>query len=292
MEQVIEFSKMQALGNDYLYLNLFDEGLSKKLSGININQLAKEMSDRHFGCGSDGLVLIQPGQAAPVAMRMFNADGSESEMCGNALRCVARFAYEHRLVKEIEFQIETKAGLRRVEVILQNHRIQTIRAEMGVPQLQGTAIPSRLEAEEVLDHGFDILGQSFQASLVNMGNPHFVTFVEDVGSLYLERIGPPIENHSLFPRRINAEFVEVHNPHRAKQRTWERGAGETLACGTGACAVTVAGILTGRLKSPVNIGLLGGELLLEWAGKGHPVFLTGTAEFVYQGQYSVKTKAE
>ncbi len=269
---------MQGIGNDYVYVNLTQEHVSKP------EELARKLSDRRFGIGGDGLVLIDKSDKADLSMRMFNADGSESEMCGNAIRCVARYGFEHGLVEKTELTVSTLAGIKFISIQQDDWgRFVSARVNMGVPVLDPARIPALVEGAQVVDHLFDFESYHFQGTLVSMGNPHLVTFVDHVDLAPVSSLGPLIERCKLFPNRINVEFVEVLGPQRAKQRTWERGSGETLGCGTGASAVLVAGVLTGRLKSPAVLELLGGELTLDWAGPGHPLFMTGPATEVFEG---------
>jgi len=275
---------MHGIGNDYVYINLTEEQVSLPA------ELARKISDRHFGVGADGLVLIDRSPIADLSMRMFNADGSESEMCGNAIRCVAKYGYEHGLVDKTKLEIDTLAGVREVELQLDDWgRAGLVRVNMGVPELAGNRIPSTFGSEPMIDTPIEIDGQTFQATLVNMGNPHFVTFVDDVDQLDVARLGPMIEGCSLFPNRINVEFVQILSPTSAKQRTWERGSGETAACGTGASATLVAGLLTGRLEKHSTIELTGGRLQIAWEGRNHPLFMSGPAVEVFEGTLEVPT---
>ena len=268
---------MQGAGNDYIYVNLSQEELSKSPA-----ELAQMLCDRHFGIGGDGLVLIDKGQGTDLTMRMFNADGSEAEMCGNAVRCVAFYGLINGLTDKKSVSVHTKAGVKQIEILEVNPA--RIRVNMGVPDLRPAFLPARVEGERVLDQEFDFGGTKIRGSLVSMGNPHLVTFVDNLDTLDIETLGPLIEQDPRFPNRINIEFVQVFSPERARQRTWERGSGETLACGTGASAVLVAGALTGRLGRKAHITLLGGELTLEWEGEGKPLFMTGGAVKVFDGE--------
>jgi len=276
----MKFTKMHGAGNDYVYVDGFSETVAAPAD------LAKAISDRHFGVGGDGLILILPSTVADVRMRMFNADGSEAEMCGNGLRCVAKYAYDHGLVKGRNVTIETGAGLLPVELYTNaSGKVDRVRVNMGRPRLTRAEIPMTGPPDErVIDRELTVLDRTFRISCVSMGNPHCVIFVDDVDGFPVATYGPVIEHHELFPRRTNVEFVQVLSANEVRQRTWERGAGETLACGTGASAVTVAGLLTGRTGSRLLNHLAGGDLELTWDGDGE-VFMTGPAVEVFTGEY-------
>ena len=276
----MKFTKMHGAGNDYVYVDGFAESVDDPA------ELAKAVSDRHFGVGGDGLILILPSTVADVRMRMFNADGSEAEMCGNGLRCVAKYAYDHGLVKGLEVVVETGAGLLPVKLFANAAgKVDRVQVNMGRPRLSRAEIPmTGPPAERVIDRELTILDRTFRISCVSMGNPHCVIFVDDVDAFPVATYGPVIEHHELFPRRTNVEFVQVISASEVRQRTWERGAGETLACGTGASAVTVAGLLTGRTGSRLLNHLAGGDLELTWDGDGE-VFMTGPAVEVFTGEY-------
>mgnify|MGYP001289378671 CR=1 FL=1 len=276
----IKFTKMHGAGNDYVYIDGFKEKVEDPAA------LAREISDRHFGVGSDGLIMILPSNDADVKMRMFNADGSEAEMCGNGIRCVAKYAFDHGLVRKQKMVIETGAGSLPVQLYLgAGDLVEKVRVNMGSPRLLRGEIPmTGPENERAVDIGIAVAGQTLAATCVSMGNPHCVIYVDDVEHFPVADIGPYIENHDLFPQRINVEFVEVISPTEVRQRTWERGAGETLACGTGASAVTVAGVLTGRTERKIVNHLLGGDLELEWRADGE-VTMIGPASEVFSGEY-------
>ena len=276
----IKFTKMHGAGNDYVYIDGFKEKVEDPAA------LAREISDRHFGVGSDGLIMILPSNDADVKMRMFNADGSEAEMCGNGIRCVAKYAFDHGLVRKQKMVIETGAGSLPVQLYLgAGDLVEKVRVNMGSPRLQRGEIPmTGPENERAVDIGIAVAGQTLAATCVSMGNPHCVIYVDDVEHFPVADIGPYIENHDLFPQRINVEFVEVISPTEVRQRTWERGAGETLACVTGASAVTVAGVLTGRTERKIVNHLLGGDLELEWREDGE-VTMIGPASEVFSGEY-------
>jgi diaminopimelate epimerase len=279
----MKFTKMHGAGNDYVYVDGFAESIAEPA------ELARAVSDRHFGVGGDGLILILPSERADVRMRIFNPDGSEAEMCGNGLRCVAKYAFDHGLVKGLRITVETGAGLLPVEMFPNAAgRVDRVRVNMGRPRLACAEIPMTGPASErVIDRELQVLDRTFRITCVSMGNPHCVIYVDDVTAFPVATYGPAIENHALFPRRTNVEFVQVLTPEEVRQRTWERGAGETLACGTGASAVTVAGILTGRTGNHLLNHLAGGDLELSWDGAGE-VFMTGPAAEVFTGNYQPK----
>jgi len=276
----MKFTKMHGAGNDYVYVNGFSETVADPA------RLAVEISDRNFGVGSDGLILILPSSVADVRMRMFNADGSEAEMCGNGIRCVAKYVYENSLARKTTLAVETGAGVLTLELVLAaDDSVARVRVDMGEPRLRRGEIPLLGPAEEqAIDIELAVAGMTLHGSCISMGNPHCVIFVEDVADFPVAEIGPLVENHELFPKRINVEFVQVVSPREVRQRTWERGAGETLACGTGASAVTVAGVLTGRTERKILNHLTGGDLELEWLESGS-VQMTGPAVEVFRGEY-------
>jgi diaminopimelate epimerase len=276
----MKFAKMHGAGNDYVYVNCFEETIEDPAA------LARQVSNRNFGIGSDGLILIMPSEVADVCMRMFNSDGSESEMCGNGIRCVAKYAYDHGLVSKQEITAETGAGILTLQLFTNEAgKVDRVRVNMGQPRLTRGQIPMTGNAEQqVINQELKVLDRTFHITCVSMGNPHCVIFVDNVDEFPLEKYGPVIENHDLFPNRTNVEFVEIVSPVEVKQRTWERGAGETLACGTGASAVAVAGILNERTERTILNHLLGGDLELEWAEDGS-VFMTGPAVQVFEGTF-------
>ncbi len=274
----MRFTKMQGTGNDFILVNCFEEKLP------NPQSLAVKICDRYFGVGADGLILIQPSQAADVRMRIFNADGSEAETSGNGIRCTAAYAYEHALARKAEMDIETLAGVKHLQLSVASGRVQSIRANMGKPRLARDQIPIRGKGDDALSQEIVSAGEKLLASCLSMGNPHCVIVVDDVEKFPVETHGPNIENHQLFPQRTNVEFVQIISPDRIRQRTWERGAGETLACGSGACAVCVACATRGLTQRRVTIELRGGELELEWAPDGN-VYMTGPAVQVFTGDW-------
>jgi len=276
----MKFVKMHGAGNDYVYVNGFETTLSDPAA------LARAVSDRHFGVGSDGLILILPSTRADVRMRMFNADGSEAEMCGNGVRCVAKFARDHGLVAKDAISVETGDGIKQLQLFTNAAgKVDRVRVAMGRPRLTRAEIPMTGDPRtRVIDETLTVLDRTLQITCVSMGNPHCVIFVDRVETFPVAEYGPAIETHPLFPRRTNVEFVEVLSRGEVRQRTWERGAGETLACGTGAAAVTVAGVLTGRTGNLLRNHLRGGVLELEW--QGDEVFMTGPAVEVFAGEYA------
>ncbi len=278
----MKFTKMHGAGNDYVYVNCFEEQV------VNPAEVAIKVSNRNFGIGSDGLILIMPSDKADVRMRMFNADGSEAEMCGNGIRCVAKYAYDHGIVSKKEITAETGAGILTLQLFTNSHdKVEKVRVNMGEPRLIRAEIPMTGDgASRVVDEPLNILHSTFRITCVSMGNPHCVIFVDDVEKFPVEKYGPLIENHEMFPRRTNVEFVQVISGNEVRQRTWERGAGETLACGTGASAVTVACVLNGLTGRAIVNHLSGGDLEMEWPDGG-PVFMTGPAMEVFTGEIHV-----
>lgn len=275
----MKFTKMHGAGNDYVYVNCFEESVP------NPGQVAVQVSNRNFGIGSDGLILIMPSEVADVRMRMFNSDGSESEMCGNGIRCVAKYAYDHGIVTKQEITAETGAGILTLRLFTgDDGTVGKVRVNMGPPRLTRAEIPMTGEptGSRVVAQPLNILHTTFSITCVSMGNPHCVIFVDDVENYQVEKYGPLIENHEIFPRRTNVEFVQVISPTEVRQRTWERGAGETLACGTGASAVCAAGYLNGLTEKKILNHLSGGDLELEWVEDGS-IYMTGPAVEVFSG---------
>lgn len=285
----MKFTKMQGCGNDYVYVNGFTENIeAEKKPG-----LVRYLSDRHFGIGGDGVIFINPSKEADFEMEMYNADGSRSEMCGNGIRCVAKFVYDKGLtdntditivsagkVKYLHLTVEKKNGQDRGEVT-------RVRVNMGSPILEPTLIPVQAEGERVIDAPITVEGTCYHMTCVSMGNPHAVIFTDGVKELNLEQLGPKFENHSCFPNRTNTEFVEILDRNTVFMRVWERGTGETLACGTGCCATAVAAVLNGLTEDTVTVKLLGGELLIEWDRKQNTVFMTGPAVTVFEGEIDI-----
>ncbi|MCA8993512.1 MAG: diaminopimelate epimerase [Planctomycetaceae bacterium] len=277
----MRFTKMHGAGNDYVYVNCFEE----RLSG-DVAQLARDISDRHRGVGGDGMILICPSEVADARMRMFNADGSESEMCGNGVRCVAKYVYDHGIAVKDELDIETGRGVLRLQVFPENGKVEQVRVNMGEPILEAEQIPTTLPGSPVVNVPLQVAGREFHVTCVSMGNPHCVTFVHEITDELVLVIGKQIEVHPAFPRRVNAEFIRIISRTEMDMRVWERGSGETQACGTGACASAVAGILNGLLDRKVLCHLPGGDLTLEWPENG-PVYMTGPATEVFSGDWPI-----
>ena len=277
----MRFTKMHGAGNDYVYINCFDEP-----TPADIPSTAIAISDRHTGVGGDGLVLISPSEVADARMRMFNADGSESEMCGNAIRCVAKYVSDRGIARKPELKIETGRGILTMQLFTgAGGKVEQVTVNMGAPILESARIPTTLPGDPPTNATLDVAGMSIDVTCVSMGNPHCVTFVDEVNDDWVLRVGPQIERHPAFPRRVNAEFIQVVSRDEFIMRVWERGSGETLACGTGACASAVAGVLTGRTNRTVTAHLRGGDLKLEWSASGD-VFMTGPATEVFSGEWS------
>ena len=274
----MKFTKMQGIGNDYVYVNCFEEDIK------NPSELSIAISDRHFGIGSDGLIMILPSPAADARMRIFNADGSEAQMCGNGIRCVAKYLYEYGIKKSDRMTIETAAGLKTIELTVVNEDVTQIKVEMGTPELLRNEIPMLGENKQVVNEPLQVNDSVLYVTCVSMGNPHCITFVDDVDSIVLDVTGKAIENHELFPERINAHFVQQISANKVKMRTWERGSGETLACGTGAVATGVACVLNNLTERIISTQLPGGELMVEWTGD-NKTYMTGPAEIVFTGQW-------
>lgn len=288
----MHFTKMQGAGNDYIYVDCFRDPIPRDPAG-----LSRAISDRHFGVGADGLILICPSDKADARMRMFNADGSEAEMCGNGIRCFAKFVYDHGLVRKSALTVETGRGLLTIELEVANGIATRVRVDMGEPILESAKIPTTLPGERIVNHPFpnpaadvskawaETCGLDARMTCVSMGNPHVVFYCQDVSKIPLEAVGPVLEHHSYFPRRINVHFVQVQSPTEVTMRTWERGSGITLACGTGACAVAVAGVLSNRTSRQLLAHLPGGDLQLHWSEKDNHVYMTGPAVEVFSGEY-------
>lgn len=281
----LNFTKMEGLGNDYVYVNCFKETVP------NPSELSIKISDRHFGIGSDGLILIKPSEVADFTMEMYNADGSQSEMCGNGIRCVGKYVYDYGLTDKEEISVETLAGIKYLKFVIDRKdasdrgTVAMVTVNMGEPIFKSSEVPVDLgkELDMVLDYPVTIDGKEYNITCVSMGNPHCIAFVEDTDSFPLEEIGPKFESNPIFPRRVNAEFVQVVSRDYLKMRVWERGSGETLACGTGTCATVVASILNGLTEDEVTVRLLGGELIIKWDRETNLVYMTGPAKVVFDG---------
>ncbi len=285
MASLLNFTKMQGAGNDYVYVSGFNQALP-----LDLPQLAIQVSDRRFGIGGDGLIAILPSEKADARMRMFNADGSESEMCGNGIRCVAKYVYDHGICKKESLTIETGAGVLSLVLTVANGRVSQVTVDMGPPRLEAAQIPTTLGASptsHVINWHLEFRGHQLFATCVSMGNPHCVIFVPEATDELVLEIGPMIERDDRFPKKTNVEFVEVLSPGEVRQRTWERGSGETWACGTGASAVCVAGVLTGKTDRQILNSLRGGQLRLRWDEQNNHVFMTGPAVEVFSGQWQL-----
>ncbi len=277
----MRFTKMHGAGNDYVYVNCFDQTPPSDLPG-----LARAVSDRHRGIGSDGVILIRPSSMADARMQMFNADGSEAEMCGNGVRCVAKYLYDRGLARKESLRVETGRGVLELTVLVSGGKVDRVRVGMGPPILKSSEIPTLLPGDPPVLAPLDVAGREFQVTCVSMGNPHCVTFVDEITDDLVLRVGPKIENHPEFPQRTNAEFVKVISRSETVMRVWERGSGETQACGTGACAAAVAGVLAGLTDRKILTHLPGGDLELEWTSGGE-VEMTGPAVDVFDGDWPV-----
>lgn len=277
----LKFTKMHGAGNDYIYLNGFQHKID------NPGELAIKLSNRNFGIGSDGLVLILPSETCDFRMQMFNSDGSEAEMCGNASRCVGKFVYDNGLTSKKEITLETLAGTKYITLLDGDAKSRKITVDMGEPILDPQLIPVNVDSKPVINYPLDIDGKIWKVTCVSMGNPHAVTFTKDIYKLDLPVLGPKFEKNPIFPRKTNTEFIEVIDGNNLNMRVWERGAGETLACGTGACAAAVAASLNGLTDRKVTIHLLGGDLNIEWRESNNHVYMTGEAVTVFEGTLKI-----
>lgn len=284
----MKFTKMQGIGNDYVYVNCFEETVE------NPSAVARFVSDRHFGIGSDGLILIKPSEIADCEMDMYNMDGSQGAMCGNGIRCVAKYAYEHNIARKEHLTIATKSGLKYLDLTVKGGKVSSVKVNMGSPLLTADQIPVVSEKETVIHQPLEVNKETYYITAVSMGNPHVIVYIKDVEHLDIEKIGPFFENHPAFPDRVNAEFVEIIDSHTVRMRVWERGAGETLACGTGACAVAVSSILNGLVdgEKPVTVKLRGGDLEIFWDRQENLVYMTGPAETVFDGEIDLSFLSE
>lgn len=274
----MRFTKMQGLGNDYVYVNCFRENVE------NPSEMAIKVSDRHFGIGSDGLILIKPSEVADFRMDMYNADGSQAEMCGNGIRCVAKYVYDYGLTDQTEISVETLAGIKYLKLQTADGKVSRITVNMGQPELVPDKIPVQADGDRVVDEPIVVNGVTYKMTCVSMGNPHCIVFVDDTADFPLEEIGPMFENHERFPKRVNTEFIQILNRNEVNMRVWERGSGETLACGTGACASAVACVLNGLTEDEITLHLLGGDLSVRWDQEENLVYMTGPATVVFDGE--------
>lgn len=278
----MKFTKMHGLGNDYVYVNCFEETVD------NPAEVSMKVSDRHFGIGSDGLVLIKPSDVADFRMDMFNADGSQAEMCGNAIRCVGKYVYDHRMTDKESIAVETLAGIKYLDFKIEDGKVAWVTVDMGEPELRPDFIPVVADGETVINENIHAAGKDWEMTCVSMGNPHCVIFIQEpVKDFPLHEIGPKFEVHERFPKRINTEFIEVLDRKTVNMRVWERGSGETMACGTGACASTVAAILCGHTDDEITLHLPGGDLLVRWNRENNRVYMTGPATIVFDGEIEV-----
>ncbi len=283
----LKFTKMHGCGNDYVYVN----GFSQHIDADNKPELVRRLSDRHFGIGGDGVIFINPGKKAAFEMEMYNADGTRAQMCGNGIRCVAKYVYDYGLTDKTSITVESFGAVKYLDLTLgTDGMVSTVRVNMGAPILTASEVPVLSDNEQVVDEEITVNGQTYRMTCVSMGNPHAVVFVDDIDDMEkfeIEKIGPYFENHERFPERINTEFVKVIDKNTVQMRVWERGTGETLACGTGCCATTAACVLNGRTDTKVNVKVLGGEILCEWDREENLVYMTGAAATVFEGSVEV-----
>lgn len=277
----MKFTKMHGLGNDYVYVNCFKERIEDPVN------LARKVSDRHFGIGSDGLILIKPSDVADFRMDMYNADGSQAEMCGNGIRCVAKYVYDYGLTDKTDITIETLAGVKELKLHIEHEKVATITVNMGSPILEAEQIPVLADGKQVVNEPIVVKGRVYRMTCISMGNPHCIVFVDDTKTFLLEEIGPDFEAHHIFPNRTNTEFVQILDRKTVNMRVWERGSGETLACGTGACASAVACVLNGLTDNEITLHLLGGDLQVRWDQEENLVYMTGPATVVYDGEMNI-----
>ena len=277
----MEFVKMEGCGNDYVYVN----GFNTKID--NPNELSKIVSDRHFGIGSDGLIVINPSEVADFKMSMYNADGSEGKMCGNGIRCVAKYVYDYKMIDKEVITVETLAGIKTLKLNVENGKVKTVRVNMGSPIINAKDVPVISDKEKVINEPVVIDGKEYGITCVSMGNPHAITFVDDTDSLKIEKIGPGFEKNEIFPNRVNTEFIQIIDRKTIKMRVWERGSGETLACGTGACASVVACVLNNLTDNKVTVKLLGGDLEIKYDTDENTVYMTGPARIAFTGNIDI-----
>ena len=278
---ILSFTKMHGIGNDYIYVDCFKENFTVE----DAKKYAPILSNRHYSIGADGIILIMPSNIADVRMRMFNYDGSESEMCGNGIRCVAKYTYDNGISKNNPMKIETLRGVLESKLFIKNDEVDSVEINMNSPILEGLKIPTTIDKDKLIDEPIKINGKMYNFTAVSMGNPHAVIFLDDIDSIDISVIGKYIENNNIFPNKVNVEFVQIINKWEVKQRTWERGSGETLACGTGASAVCVAGYISGRTENTILNHLLGGDLVLTY--KDNTVFMRGDARYCFCGKIKI-----
>lgn len=274
----MKFTKMEGIGNDYVYVNCFQEKVEDP------RRVAVKVSDRHYGIGSDGLILIKSSDVADFCMDMYNADGSQSEMCGNGIRCVAKYVYDYGLTDQTSISVETLAGIKYLDLKVEDGKVAMVTVNMGQPELIPAKIPVKSDKDILVNEPVTVGGREYKMTCVSMGNPHCIVFVEDTEGFPLEEIGPQFENHAIFPNRVNAEFIQILDRKTVNMRVWERGSGETLACGTGACASAVACILNDLTDEEITLHLLGGDLLVRWDREKNVVYMTGPVTVVFDGE--------
>ena len=274
----MKFTKMHGCGNDYVYVNCFEETIE------NPSEVARFVSDRHFGIGSDGMILICPSEIADFRMAMYNLDGSEGKMCGNGVRCIAKYVYDHQLTDKTRISLETLGGIKYLDLNIKDGKVETVKVDIGEPILTPADIPVNLSGDTIINEPVEVEGSIWNITCISMGNPHAVVFVDDTKSLNLEKIGPAFEKHPIFPEQVNTEFVHVIDRKTVDMRVWERGSGETFACGTGACATAMACILNGKTEDEVLVHLVGGDLLIQYDRKTNHIFMTGPATEVFSGE--------
>ncbi len=278
----MNFTKMHGCGNDYVYVDCTNGMIE------NPGEISRKVSHRHFGIGSDGLILICSSDVADFRMAMYNADGSEGAMCGNGIRCVAKYVYDKGLTDKKNLSIETKSGIKKLELTVEDGKVSLVKVNMGAPILKSKDIPVAVDTDKCIDADINVDGKVYKVTCVSMGNPHAVTFIdEDVNKFPLDKIGPKFENHPMFPDRVNTEFVQVLNRHEVNMRVWERGSGETLACGTGTCATVVACVLNGLTEDEITVHLLGGDILVKYDRDNDTVWMTGPAAIAFEGTIEI-----
>lgn len=280
---IMKFTKMHGCGNDYIYVN----GAKEQIPAEKKPELVRRLSDRHFGIGGDGVIFINPSAEADFEMEMYNADGSRAEMCGNGIRCVAKYVFDKQLTDKQEFTIVSAGTVKRIVLTVEDGKAVTAKVNMGRPELTAEKIPVRSDRETVVDEEIEVKGSVYRMTCVSMGNPHAVVFMDSVKDLEIERIGPYFENHERFPKRINTEFVRVIDRSSVEMRVWERGTGETLACGTGCCATVTACVLNGLTDCRITVHLLGGDIIVEWDETEDTIYMTGPAETVFEGEIDI-----
>lgn len=285
----MKFTKMQGCGNDYVYV----DGFKEQIATEDKPELVRKLSDRHFGIGGDGVIFINPGKTADFEMEMYNADGTRSEMCGNGIRCVAKFVYDKKMTDKTSLSIESCGKIKYIDLTIEKKsdsergEVALVKVNMGAPILKAEQVPVLSENEQVIDEKIEVVGREYRMTCVSMGNPHAIVFMDQVADLEIEKIGPLFENHVRFPNRTNTEFIRIIDRHTVEMRVWERGTGETLACGTGACATVVACVLNGLTDHEVTVKLLGGELLIRWDREENLVYMTGPARIVFEGEICI-----